>query len=382
MTKTSATQINSLRIASLLGLAATIALVVAAVWLPSTNAAGRVASAPRSFFGVAPQTSLTETDAEYMRAGRIGSVRWPLAWSGVQPEPNGEYQWGGFDEVVATAARQRLQVLPFVYATPDWVAPKYTTLPVSSARQRSGWRAFLRAAVERYGPRGEFWREHGAESGDYVPKVPLREWQIWNEANFFYFAFPVSVGRYAQLLKLSRGAIKSVDPGATIVLSGLFGEPDERGSRGMSAADFLERLYAVPGIKASFDGIALHPYAVDAETLAEQTEEMREISLENGDRRAGVYITEMGWGSQNNFQQVAFEQGIRGQVKQLRDSYAYLLENRHRLNIKGTYWFTWKDIDGSCNFCDSTGLFRRGDHFKPKPAWHAFVGLSRGRARP
>jgi hypothetical protein len=90
----------------------------------------------------------------------------------------------------------------------------------------------------------------------------------------------------------------------------------------------------------------------------------------------------MGWGSQNNFQQVAFEQGIRGQVRQLRDSYAYLLENRHRLNIKGTYWFTWKDIDGSCNFCDSTGLFRLGDRFKPKPAWHAFVRLSRGRARP
>ena len=370
------------RIAALLGLVAALVLAAAVVALPSTDAAGRAPSAPREFFGIAPQTGLTETDAEYMRAGRIGSVRWPLAWGGVQTTPNGELQWGGIDEVVATAARQRLRVLPFVYSIPAWLSPKYTTLPVNNGRQRRAWTAFLRAAVERYGPRGEFWREHGPGTTEPLPKVPIREWQVWNEANFFYFAFPVSVSRYAQTLKLARGAIKSADPGATIVLSGLFGEPDESGKRGMAAADFLEDLYAVPGIKASFDGIALHPYAVDAETLAEQTEEMREIALENGDRRAGIYITEMGWGSQNNFQQVAFEQGIQGQVKQLRDSYAYLLENRHRLNIKGTYWFTWKDMDGSCNFCDSTGLFRRGDHFKPKPSWHAFVRLSRGRARP
>jgi hypothetical protein len=380
--KTSSTQTNSMRIAALLGLAATIALVAATAWLPSTDAASRVPSAPRAFFGIAPQTGLTETDAEYMRAGRIGSVRWPLAWSGVQPEPNGELDWGGFDEVVATAARQRLRVLPFVYATPEWIAPKYTTLPVSSARQRTGWRTFLRAAVERYGPRGTFWSEHGPGTAEPLPRVPLREWQIWNEANFFYFAFPVSVSRYARLLRLSRATIESVDPGATIVLSGLFGEPDERGARGMAAADFLERLYRVPGIKADFDGIALHPYAVDAETLAEQTEEMREIALENRDPGARLYITEMGWGSESNFQQVAFEQGIQGQVRQLRDSYAYLLENRNRLNLKGTYWFTWKDIEDSCSFCDSTGLFRLGARFKPKPAWHAFVSISRGRPRP
>jgi hypothetical protein len=111
------------------------------------------------------------------------------------------------------------------------------------------------------------------------------------------------------------------------------------------------------------------------------TEEMHEVTLDNHDR-VPLYITEMGWGSQNNFEEVAFEQGIRGQVRQLRDSYAYLLENRHRLNLKGTYWYSWKDMQGSCNFCDSVGLFRAGPRFKPKPAWHAFVAISGGRARP
>jgi hypothetical protein len=95
-----------------------------------------------------------------------------------------------------------------------------------------------------------------------------------------------------------------------------------------------------------------------------------------------MYITEIGWGSQNNFQQVAFEQGIRGQVKQLKAAYGYLLENRNRLDLKQVYWFSWKDLRGSCNFCDSVGFFRAGPRLKPKPAWRAFVSLTGGRARP
>jgi hypothetical protein len=368
------------KIGLLLGLATAIALTV--VPLPVTSAGGSPPPAPRGFFGIAPQTALTDTDAEYMRAARIGSVRWPLAWGGVQPTAKGENQWGGFDEVVRTAARQHLQALPFLYSTPSWLSPKYTTLPVNNARQRSAWVAFVRAAVERYGPRGQFWREHGPGSAEPLPRMPIRTWQIWNEANFFYFAYPVSPSRYAQTLKLAHQAVKSVDPGATVLLSGLFGDPDQGGRRGMAAVDFLEALYRVPGIKSDFDAVALHPYAVDAETLAELTEGVREVALDNHDPGAGIYITEMGWGSQNDFQHDAFEQGVRGQVKQLRDSYGFLLENRHRLNLKGAYWFTWKDIEGSCDFCDSTGLFRVGARFKAKPAWHAFVGLTGGRARP
>lgn len=363
-------------------LAVATALLAGVASVSLTSGAAVPPSAPPSFFGIAPQTGLTDTDAEYMRAARIGSVRWPFAWSGVQPTPQGGYVWTSTDEVVATAARQRLTVLPFLYATPAWLAGKYTTLPVSNARQRVAWSAFVQAAVERYGPRGSFWSEHGPGSAEPLPRMPIRTWQIWNEANFFYFTFPVSVPRYSRTLKLARRAVRSADPWATVLLSGLFGEPDEGGRRGMDAADFLEALYEVPGIKADFDAVALHPYAVDAETLAEMAEDLREVALDNHDPRTALYITEMGWGSQDNFNQVAFEQGVQGQVRQLRDSYAYLLENRHRLNLKGTYWFTWKDIAGSCSFCDSTGLFRNSTRLKPKPAWHAFVRVTRGRARP
>jgi hypothetical protein len=341
--------------------------------------------ASKGFFGIGPQTLLTDRDAEYMVAGGIESVRWPLPWNGIQPTRTGGYNWEGFDDVVDVAARHGLTVLPFAYGTPSWIARKYTTLPVSTGEARSAWIAFLRAAAERYGPGGDFWAERAPGVVQYEPAIPrprpIRDWQIWNEANFFYFAFPASPQRYVKLLRISSPAIKRVDPKAKIILSGLFGDPTAGGPKGMAATEFLEAIYRSPGIKSRFDGVALHPYAVDAETLEELVEGLHEVSSENHDR-VPLYVTEMGWGSENNFQQVAFEQGIKGQVKQLKDSYAYLLENRRRLRLKQVYWFSWKDLPDTCTFCDSVGLFREGPRFRPKPAWRAFVNLTGGRARP
>jgi hypothetical protein len=149
----------------------------------------------------------------------------------------------------------------------------------------------------------------------------------------------------------------------------------------MPAALFLSRFYRYPGIKSRFDGIALHPYAVDTETLEELVEEFHEVTLENHDRPA-LYITEMGWGSGTDFKHDAFEQGPGGQARELRTSYEYLLANQRRLNLKGVYWFSWRDLGESCNFCSSVGFFHQGKKFKPKPAWRAFVRLAGGAPRP
>lgn len=359
-------------------------LIVALVAGAQPGAAKPPVPAPKGFFGIDPQGTLTDADARYMKAGGIETVRWPLQWNAVQETAKGGYNWASFDPVVEVATRNGLRVLPFVYGTPSWIAPKYTTMPLNSAKARQAWAAFLEAAVRRYGPGGEFWNQH-APGVRYVPEIanplPIRSWQVWNEANFFYFAYPATPQRFVKLLKLSSPAIKRIDPSAKVILSGLFGEPAAKGPKGMPAAQFLSAIYRTPGIKRFFDGVALHPYAAFAEDLEEMVEDMHEVTEENHDR-VPFYITEMGWGSQNNFKQVAFEQGIRGQVKQLRASYGYLLENYARLNLKQVFWFSWKDQRGSCTFCDSVGLFRESVKFKPKPAWHAFVALTGGRARP
>ncbi|HVO54233.1 MAG TPA: hypothetical protein VMT37_07460 [Solirubrobacterales bacterium] len=365
------------------------ACLVAALVAAGGGDAKPLPAAPTGFFGIGPQTPIASQDVEYMRAGGIESIRWPLLWSQVQPTKKGGYDWSSFDQVVEVASKGGLSVLPVITSTPRWVASRETTMPVNSAAQQVAWQEFLRAAAARYGPGGEFWKEHstpeyveGVRYEAEIPKaVPIRTWQIWNEANYFYFAFPVSPVRYGKLVTISSVALKSVQPGAKLLLSGLFGEPSAKGSRGMPAATFLKRLYAYPGIKSRFDGVALHPYAVDSEKLEELVEAFHEVLVENHDRPA-FYITEMGWGSQNDFADDAFEQGPSGQVRELRASYAYLLENQRRLNLRGVYWFSWKDLRESCNFCDSVGFFPAGTRFKPKPSWRAFIQLTGGSLRP
>ncbi|HEX3737436.1 MAG TPA: hypothetical protein VHV53_07810, partial [Solirubrobacterales bacterium] len=370
----------------------------------STTPASAAATprAPKGFFGIDPQGTINTEEAEYMKAGGIEAVRWPLLWSAIQPTKKGGYNWEEFDPVVEQAALQGLQTLPFIVATPKWVAGKETTLPIGNASRRKAWTAFLTAAVKRYGPGGAFWVEHspavvrrekekatkgpvyelpGAKLTPIPKPVPIKTWQIWNEANFFYFAYPVSPINYAKLLKLSTPVIKRNERGAKVILTGLFGRPTAGKKRGMPAAQFLESLYKVPGIKSYFDGVALHPYAVDNEELVEIVEELHEATVAAHDR-VPLYITEMGWGSQNDFHIDAFEHGVQGQVEELKKAYAYLLRNRNKLDLKQVYWFSWKDLPESCAFCDSVGLFHYSPKFKPKPAWRAFVQITHGKPRP
>jgi Beta-galactosidase len=332
---------------------------------------------PRGFFGIVPQTALDKRDTSRMRAGGVETVRVLMSWEAIEPTARSGYQWSGFDDLVALAAEERLELLPFLISTPHWLARDWRTLPVENGRQRRAWAEFVRAAVERYGHRGEFWAEHGPFSEDPLPRLPIRAWQIWNEENFFYFAKRPSPTAYARLLSISHRAVHRADPRADVVLGGLFGDPGQNPPRAWDATDFLDRLYRVRGVKADFDGVALHPYAADSGVLRALVEGLRGTMVRHGDRRADLYVTELGWGSQNNPQVVSFEVGLRGQARELRSAYRYLIGNHRRLNLRQVDWFTWKDITGSCSFCDSSGLFRRGERFRPKPAWHAFVSFAR-----
>jgi hypothetical protein len=351
-----------------------IALATAALLTPATAQA-----LPRGFFGVVPQTALSAEDTSRMQAGGVETIRVPVSWGVVQPSPRSDYLWSQLDQVVALAARDRLEVLPFFYSTPRWLSRDWRRLPVDSGLQRRAWTAFLTAAVERYGRGGQFWAEHGPGSPDPVPARPIRAWQVWNEQNFFYFTKPASPGRYARLLAVSSRAIRRADRRAKVVIGGLFGDPGERPPRAMDAVDFLERLYRVRRVKGSFDAVALHPYAADTADLQALVEGVRRVLVRNRDRGAGLYVTELGWGSQHNPRVVSFEVGLRGQARQLRAAYRYLISNSRRLNLKQVDWFSWKDMPGACGFCDSVGLFRRGAKFRPKPAWHVFVAAAHGR---
>ena len=110
----------------------------------------------------------------------------------------------------------------------------------------AGWFNFLRLAVQRYGPNGTFWAANPT-----IPPRPIRVWQIWNEPNFKYFVTHPNPGQYGKLVKISSGAIRSIDPGAKIVLGGLFARPREavwkvKPPQAFFAADFLYSLAVAP----------------------------------------------------------------------------------------------------------------------------------------
>jgi hypothetical protein len=352
-------------------------LLLAFVFLLAPPAAQAL---PRGFFGIVPQTPLSAKDLGRMQSGGVETVRVPFSWAATQRSPRSDFDWTGYDATVADAARQRIEVLPVLGSPPHWATGNWRRMPVDSVRQRQGWAEFVGAAVERYGSRGEFWTIHGPGSDEPLPRTPIRAWQVWNEENFFYFVKPVSPGRFARLVAVTRKAMRQADPRAELVLGGLFGSPRQNPPRALDAVDFLDRLYRRRGVKADFDAVALHPYAADVGELRRQVEAVRATMIRQGDRRSGLYVTEMGWGSAYNPRTVAFEVGLHGQARELRAAYGYLLANRGRLRLRQVDWFTWKDVPGGCNFCDSSGLFRRGKAFRPKPAWRAFVQVTR-RAR-
>jgi Glycosyl hydrolase catalytic core len=356
------------------------------IWL-LTAFASSAAAVPPSFWGVVPQGLPSAEQFQRLKRGGVGSVRVPVSWALVQPVQGGAPDWGSVDPIVAGAAIAGIGVFPFVYGAPSWAVPvdkrwnSPKNLPVRTATQRAGWGAFLAAAVQRYGPQGTFWAENPA-----VPRRPLRTWQIWNEQNFKYFVAKPNPGEYGKLLKLSATTIRAADPGAKLVLGGMFAHPIEatrnlKPPQAYFAAEFLRQMYKkTPGIKSKFQGVALHPYTGNYKRLTPYIEEFRDVLKVNHDAAKPLWITELGWSSDRQaVEHDSFAKGPRGQVTQLKGAFSLLEANQAKWHLRGVYWFSIEDgAPAACNFCGGSGLFSEG--FVPKPSWPAFVKFAGGRA--
>jgi hypothetical protein len=342
------------------------------------------AAGPADFIGISPQTQLSRDDLRRIRRIGVGSLRLLISWSQSEPAP-GVFDWGATDAFLESISPYGFGRLPVVWGSPPWVTQgkragrcRYTAdrcsamqLPIHSPAQRRAWSEFLRALVARYGPSGTFWTGHPE-----LRREPIRTWQIWNEENDHRFA-EASVRGYAALLRVSAPAIRSVDPGAQIVLGGLYATPTVKPS--LDATTFLSRLYRYPGIRGLFDGVGLHPYAADPGLMATDISALRAVMRSHGEWRQGLYVTEFGWGSQTRAAGGdKFEKGPAVQARYVKRAWEILLANRRRWNLRAAYWFTWQDIPAAstpCDFCDSAGLI--GLDGRPKAAMHRFAQVAR-----
>ncbi len=339
---------------------------------PATAGSSLVVAAPHGFIGISPQGPTDSADYGLMQLAGIESVRLPMNWESTEPLASDRYEpdWSDFDSQVAHAAEHGMTVFPFLWGTPEWVAPYPGAEPVESARQRQAWTNFLRAAVERYGPAGEFWLENPE-----LPRLPIRRWEIWNEENIVTFSHRPNPQRFAELIRVSGRLLHSVDPGSQVIVGGFFGRPLQTPPN-VQSGDFLSRLYRARRVKPFFDGIALHPYVADAGAMRSEIINLRRVMSVHHDASTPLYVTELGWGSASF--ESRWERGPAGQARELDRAFAMLTGNRQRWRIGGVWWFSWADLSGACQFCDSAGLLTSDR--EAKPSWYRFNAWTGGDA--
>ena len=313
-----------------------------------------------SFFGM---SAVEPSNRDFERMGNtgLGSYRFAIPWRSTQPTREGPFNWNGVDRAVRGAAENGMQPLPFIYGTPTFISSSDRIVPpTGSKRNLREWRAFLKAAAERYGRGGDFWT---ANPG--VPKKPVKKWVLWNEQNARPFWHPrPSPDKYAKLVKEGERGLTAADPQADVVLGGIYGYP--RDGRSISARSFLRRLYRVRGIEKHFDAINLHPYGAGVGTVRKQVMQARAVMRKAGDGNAKVLIGELGWGSagpRNNDSVV----GRKGQAKRIRGALNLLVKRRRSWNVIGADVYVWRDFrnETACPWCPKAGMLSVDGRKKP-----------------
>ena len=149
-----------------------------------------------------------------MDDARIRTNRFLLNWKWVQPTA-GPFSWGAMDKFIGRLAVHGIRALPSVWGNPDWVQGGDARPPLDRppddhgmAELPQGAGGALRAGRQLLGtPRT------ASSTAQNATPLPIQSWQIWNEPNLkkFFVPYP-SPQKYARLLKISHGAIRSRDP--------------------------------------------------------------------------------------------------------------------------------------------------------------------------
>jgi hypothetical protein len=321
-------------------------LLAATIATPAEAAKRKV---PFGFFGTMltnwsstdrlPDPVLDAQMASMARSG-VESVRFGLRWADVEPSP-GVFNFSETDRLVAAAARHRIDVLPMVLHTPQWASsnPSNPNFYLYAPTDPQLYANFMRTLVGRYGPRGSFWASSG------TPKVPIRNWQIWNEpaADFFWATRPWQPS-YVRLLRPAYRAVHAADRGATVLLGSLAGV-----TTGTPWAQ-LRQLYRA-GAKGAFDAVSVHFFSAarSLKLTVSQTLQIAKLirrEMRRGrDRLKKVWYTELTWtaakGKIAKRHLLGFETTPKGQAARLRGVFSRLARERRRLGVGRVYWYNW-----------------------------------------
>ncbi len=355
---------------------ASLILAVAAL-APSAAGAKAAPTVPAGFFGVAvhePTWEARDTAAEFrrMRTDGVEAVSAAVYWNAMQPYPDAaavpEDQVDEFtlvdgiptsfaasDRLYEHAARRGMTVLPVVVGAPTWQRVDARSL-WSPPADPEAYGRFVGLLVKRYGAGGTFWASHPK-----LPRVPTRDWQIWNEPtgwdgpltpSVFWDAPKPYQERYVAMLRAAHTAIHAQDPRGRALLGGILGV----------SWDTIEDLYAA-GAGPYFDGAAIHVYTQQAENVLNSLKYARAVLDKHGDRAKPLVLTEFGWPSALNKvvqkNRYGFETNEGGQAYRLEQAFQLLVKNRASLRLTQIFWFAWATFDAGDQYVfDYAGLRR------------------------
>jgi hypothetical protein len=307
-------------------------------------------------------TQIEAAQMKKMVQAGVTSLRATFYWSSIEPK-EGHFDWGLTDVFMAAAAKARLDVLPVLVGTPGWAAADPSKETASVPKDPAQFAAFAKAAVQRYGPDGSFWKAHSD-----LPRDPVAAWQIWNEPNHsFYWSKQPFAPSYVRLAKAAKTAITGADPNAQIVSAGF-------ADRSWDLITQMEKA----GGKGVFDVIATHPYTFEPKNVLRIIKLDRKALQRAGEGSTPLWATEVTWSSGKGKvnQPLGFETTAADQATRLSQALPLLAANRKALNLQRAYWESWltKDTDRANPF-DFSGLNRleADGTVTPKPALAAFT---------
>jgi len=347
-------------------------------------------SVPSGFFGTMLDGPLNSAELRLggetaaMSRNGVESVRFAARWKVAQPYPtfaqvpagqSSRYRdeggvptdWIAIDRKVGAAARRGLRSMPVITQTPVW--GRVYSDRSGSPPQPKAFARFAKVLVRRYGPKGRFWSENPR-----IRRVPVRYWQILNEVNYGFDVpgsdpdnidnFSSAPG-YVKLLRVTRPAIKGVDPGARIVHAGIF-------SRAWLYAAAVYRA----GGRRLFDLFAVHPYTASPENVLLILRYVRREMNRAGDGRKPMLVSEWSFPSSKGraLDPDNYGRTTSGQARAVGQTHKIFVRWRKRLRLNSVYHYNWLSSHTNGNRFTFAGLrFVRGGRVFRKPALNAYA---------
>jgi hypothetical protein len=239
---------------------------------------------------------------EHQRAAGVQVIRHPFRWRAIETNA-GRYSFAHYDDVVLSAARHGVGVVPAVGGAPAF----------RRGREAGGARGLATALARRYGPGGSLWSENPS-----VPARPIRTWE---------FARKGDAPAYARELGQAGAGLRGVDRGTELVAAA-------------PSARFLAAMYAAPG-RPAWDSAGVSAWARSPSAVVARLTAVRRVLNAHSHRGAGLWLTGTGWATEGA--RGPLRVGSGGQARRISALFGTLGKRRRVLGLRGVIYQGWRD---------------------------------------